>query len=124
MRRTWKNNEKWLGGYVRVRDGRATFIIERRLAGKRWHFSTRCNTETAALKALERFQADPHGFARLAYGGRVVLTDELIERFIAWQLSGADGVTPKHAVYQARYLRDCDLFRRHVVALLAAGWTA
>lgn len=91
---------------MRVRGPRVTFVIEQRREGKRWHFSTRCSTETAALKVLERWQSDPHAFARMVYGGRVVLTDELIERFVAFQLSGADAVTPKHAVYQARYLRD------------------
>lgn len=105
-RRRWKDGQRWNGGYVRVRGQRVTFVIEQRREGKRWHFSTRCGTETAALKVLERWQADPHAFARLVYGGRVVLTEELIERFVAFQLSGADAVTPKHAVYQARYLRD------------------
>lgn len=105
-RRNWKDGDKWGGGYVRVRGKRVTFIIERRLAWKRWHFSTRCNTESAAWKVLEKFQADPHGFTRQHFGASVVLTDELIERFVAFQLSGADAVSPKHAVYLARYLRD------------------
>lgn len=105
-RRTWKDGDPWLGGYVRVRGKRVTFIIERRREWKRWHFSTRCNSESAAVKVLERFQADPHGFARQHLGARVRLTDDYIERFVMWQLGGADAVSPKHAVYLARYLRD------------------
>lgn len=106
MRRRWKDGDKWLGGYVRVRGAVTVFVIERRLAGKRWHFSTRCNTETAALKTLERFQADPHGFARLHIGSGVVMTAELIARFVAWQRSGPDAVTQRHAHYVGRYLAD------------------
>jgi integrase len=106
MSRRWNDGDKWLGGYVRVRGSRAIFVVERRLAGKRWHFSTRANTEAAALKVLERFQADPHGFARQHTGAVVRLTPELIARFTAWQRSGADAVTRKHAHYVGRYLAD------------------
>lgn len=106
MRRAWKDGEKWLGGYVRVRKRRVGFIIERRLESKRWHFNTRCNTESAALKVLERFQADPHNYFRSNIAKKLVLTEDLIKRFVAFQLSGADAVTPKHAVYLARYLND------------------
>jgi integrase len=106
VRRAWKDRQRWLGGYVRVRGQRVTFVIEQRREGKRWHFSTRCSTESAALKVLERWQADPHAFARMVYGGRVVITRELVLKFTAWQLSGADAVTKKHAHYTGRYLLD------------------
>ena len=55
--------EVWEGGYRR-RDskGRDVFVIERWVGGRKFHASTRCHTRKAALKQLERFEANPAGY--------------------------------------------------------------
>lgn len=101
----WKHHERWLGGYVRVVDGVPTFYIERRNGSDRYHVCTRVHTEAAAQKQLARFEANPHDYRPNGSDGeRVQMTGARIASFTAWQLSGADAVTPKHALYVARYL--------------------
>ncbi len=53
----------WLGGYVRITDGRPVYVIRKRIDGRQFEISTRCNTERAALKQLEKFEADPGNYA-------------------------------------------------------------
>lgn len=54
---------RWMGGYIHAQaNGRPLFIIERKINGKRYHLSTRCHTERAALRQLERFEGDPDGY--------------------------------------------------------------
>jgi hypothetical protein len=56
--------EPWLGGFVHeAEDGTETYIIRRQVGGKRYEISTRCTTERAALKQLERFEADPANYS-------------------------------------------------------------
>ncbi len=55
--------EPWLGGYIRETSGQSVYIIRKSVGGRRFEVSTRCYTERAALKQLERFEADPEGFA-------------------------------------------------------------
>ncbi len=88
-------------------DGKETFIIERRVNGHRYHVSTRCHSERAALKQLERFEADPSNYQPQ---GEVVaeplrMTPERVQDFVAWQLD-VRGNTDRHAYYVGKYLKD------------------
>lgn len=97
---------RWLGGYVHQgSEGLPTFIIERRVRGHRFHVSTRCHTERAALKQLERFEADPFGYQPEgeAADGPLLMTAELISEHDDWQRARN---TPQHAAAVARYLAD------------------
>lgn len=79
--------DEWEGGRVwRGKDGRKTYFIRRRVAGKLYEASTRCHTASAALEHLKRFEADPEGYdpASAAGGAAIVLDADLIERFLAW----------------------------------------
>lgn len=81
---TAAKKEKWLGGYVRRGVKGATFVIERWIDGTHWHVSTKCRTQRAALKELERFEADPAGY-RLARSRKTVataVTPELIDEYL------------------------------------------
>jgi site-specific recombinase XerD len=78
------DRKKWLGGYIRKGKAGPTYVIERWISGVHFHVSTRCRTERAALKALERFEADPHGFAALVVpDDAVTISAELVEAFRA-----------------------------------------
>lgn len=83
---TGQKKERWLGGYVRVgKGGKRTFIIDKWIRGQHFHLSTRCNTERAALKQFERFEADPYGFSPLGEGADAVrITPELVNEFGLW----------------------------------------
>ncbi len=98
---------KWLGGYARLEsDGRETFVIERRVAGKRYHVSTRCHREREALEHLRRFETNPADYSPQGAAGAIVeavrLTPELVTEFREWQVS--KGVTERHAYYTGKYL--------------------
>lgn len=102
----------WLGGYVRgEKDGSETFIIERRVLvgteSRRFHVSTRCNDEPAAIEQLARFQANPLSYSP---GGvepeaPLVITNELILEHEQWQLEVKKNST-KHARSATRLLAD------------------
>lgn len=81
-----QKKRRWLGGYVRVgATGKETFIIDRWIRGQHFHLSTRCSTEKAALKQLERFEADPYGFTPLGESAEVVrITPDLVRDFCLW----------------------------------------
>jgi hypothetical protein len=66
-----KEREIWPGGYVRKdKRGRPVYLIERGVHGIRYHLSTRCHTLAAAMKQLERFEADPHNYTPSGKGKR------------------------------------------------------
>lgn len=71
-------------GYVRG----GVFIIEKRIHTKKFHVSTRCTSLRAALKQLERFEADPGGYdpAGTVTPDALVLTQALIDEFHEWHL--------------------------------------
>ena len=77
--------EKWLGGYVRRGKLGATYVIERWVNGVHWHVSTKCKTQRAALKELEKFESDPKGYRkrRAEKTTGVVLTPELLAEYLA-----------------------------------------
>lgn len=72
--------ETWLGGYVRRGKKGPTYVIERWVGGEHFHLSTRCKTERAALKQLERFEADPRNYSPLGED-EVPITKELVLEF-------------------------------------------
>lgn len=97
-----------MGGHVHTeKDGRVVFIIERQVKGHRFHVSTRCNTERAALKQLERFEADPFNYRPEGGDGEdpVPMTHELIIEFEKWSIEKR-GNTPKHAREMSRRLNE------------------
>lgn len=97
--------ETWPGGHVHVAaDGRKTYVIRKRIGGKRHTVSTRCTTLRAAMVELERFEADPAGYEPGGVKKRETLpiTDELAVQFLRW--SEAEGNTAKYLAGQKRCL--------------------
>jgi integrase len=96
---------KWLGGYVRQGKKGNVFVIERWIHGTHFHVSTKCRTERAALKELERFEVDPSGYRPQAREAAraVVVTPELVAEYEAWQRDSKK-TTPSHARDCARYM--------------------
>jgi integrase len=78
--------ERWLGGPIRHGKRGPVFIIERWIDGRHWHVSTKCRTERAALKELERFEQSPADYRRQrgekATG--LVMTPELVNEYLEW----------------------------------------
>lgn len=88
--------KNWLGGPIRWGKKGPTYVIDRWIHGKHWHVSTRCRTERAAVKELEKFEADPAGYRQLrqrAVNG-VAMTPELIDEYLEWQRG--QGFDPGH----------------------------
>lgn len=77
---------KWLGGPIRWGKRGPSFLIERWIDGRHWHLSTKCRTERAALKELEKFEQSPIDYRR----GRsekstgLVITPALIDEYLKW----------------------------------------
>lgn len=96
----------WEGGYISVgTNGRKTFIIERRVNGRRFHVSTRCHERRSALAQLDRFERNP-----LAYrpegddaDAPLHITAADLQRYIVWTRE-RKGNTRQHAVEVKRYL--------------------
>ena len=80
--------ETWLGGFIHeAEDGSKTYVIRKQVAGTRYEVSTRCVTERAALKQLERFEADPEGYSPGSSEKKkepVLLDVEVANRFLTW----------------------------------------
>ncbi len=95
----------WEGGYVR-RDakGRDVFVIERWVKGHKFHVSTRCHRHRAAIKQLERFEADPNTY-RPDGGDEVPITAELIEGFLDHLLHERE-TSRNYAREMARHMGD------------------
>lgn len=107
---------RWLGGYVRQSKAGPVFVIERMVGGRSFHISTRCRTERAALKELERFETAPHayraGVSATKPGVAVILTAESIREYFDWQ-ENVKKTTRNHAMTCARYLGQwADVFGR------------
>lgn len=94
------DKEKWPGGYIRNGKRGGTFVIEREVAGVRFHVSTRARSLKAAMKQLERFEANPTAYSPSgdaeAKEAPLPLTAELIETYVRWQLDTKKD-TRKHA---------------------------
>ncbi len=101
-------SNRWPGGHVhRQKDGRPLYVIARSVNGRRFHISTRCHNLTAAMKQLERFEADPLSYAPVGdeRAERMPLTDELVLEFHGWSVS-VKGNTRKHANEMCHRLAD------------------
>ncbi|QQR47796.1 tyrosine-type recombinase/integrase [Myxococcus xanthus] len=101
------SKQRWPGGYVhQQQDGQPLFIIERRVRGQRFHVSTRCHNLRSAMKQLERFEADPLGYAPEGETTEapLVMTAKLVSEYHAFQL--AKGGTRKHANEMSSRLAD------------------
>jgi integrase len=103
---------RWLGGYVSLADsGAKTYVIERSVAGERFHISTRCRSERAALKHLERFETDARAYRDNGVAGMeaeegIYLTAELVLAYRDWMLTRPRPSTRKHANEMAHRLAD------------------
>ncbi|HYG68628.1 MAG TPA: tyrosine-type recombinase/integrase [Anaeromyxobacteraceae bacterium] len=78
----------WEGGRIwQDKDGRRTYVIHRRVAGRRYAISTRSSSYKAALQHLQRFEADPEGYCANGLKKdeqRLVLDDVMVDDFIAF----------------------------------------
>lgn len=108
-----QTRERWAGGYVRAEaNGRKTFILQREIGGRRFHRSTGAHNERAALKQLERFEANPGAWNPFGDAIRDILrlTPELVVEFRDYQLSppplGAGNTSRKHVAQYCAYLGD------------------
>lgn len=82
--------QRWPGGRVHIQsDGRPLYVIARTIRGERFHLSTRTHNLTAAMKQLERFEADPHNYSPAGIEGEppLLLTNELILEHHAWSVN-------------------------------------
>jgi len=103
--------EPWTGGHVHVgKDGTKTYVIRKRIGGKRYEVSTRASTRHAAELELRRFEADPEGYQP---GGPkrpdpVYLDPQLSTEFLEWSAApreeGGKGNSPRWVHYQSKYL--------------------
>jgi integrase len=102
-----KVKRRWKGGYIwRDGDGRETFVIERRVRKKRFHISTRCTEEDAALEHLRRFEMDPANYRpEGVIEQQVLLSVELITEFHTWSVD-VRGNTEKHATEMTKRLNE------------------
>ncbi len=95
---------KWLGGRIwAAKGGIHTYWIRRKVGGRAYNLSTRCTNERAALKQLERFEADPEGYTPSGVrGDAIVLSAELVTAFLKWSLDRGNSLP--WVATQRRYL--------------------
>jgi integrase len=96
--------ERWLGGTIRWGKRGPSYVIERWIDGKHWHLSTKCRTERAALKELERFEAAPAEYrrARGAKSQGLQITPDLVAEYLTWMR--AEGLSRGHIIEHERYV--------------------
>lgn len=72
-------------GYVRA----GIFVIEKKIAGRKFHVSTRATTLRGAMKQLEAFEANPAGYSPRGGGDpdALVMEEALIDEFHQWHLA-------------------------------------
>ena len=104
-------------GYVRG----GVFVIEKRIHGKKWHFSTRCTTLRAAMRQLERFEESPSTYRPDGGDGPALALDEaMIDRFFAWHSAHTSRPWALNVrsllVDWANHLRGSDLRKLSLVA--------
>lgn len=99
------DRKNWEGGYIR-RDtkGRDVFVIERWVAGRKFHVSTRCHSRKSAHHQLERFEADPAAYRPDGDEG-LPISAELVEGFMD-HLVKQRKTSGRYAREMARHLRD------------------
>lgn len=98
------NRRPWAGGYVRAGKRRDVYVIDRWVKGVHFHISTRCSSERAALKQLERFEADPAAYTPAgSEHAAVTFTDQLADEFRAY-MRERKGNTPEWTAEVMRHL--------------------
>lgn len=104
---TGAQGRKWLGGFVRVgADGKETFVIEKKVGGRKFKVSTQCHSQAAALKEYARWELDPEGYvAGATVADRLLLTPESVDGYVAWQTSVLKN-DPEHVANMRRCLVD------------------
>jgi len=110
---SWARTGTWEGGYIRQRRGaagelvgRPVFVIERQVAGRPFHVSTRCHQLPQATRQLARFEADPAAYSpagTVAGAGAVRFTAALVDGYAEHQL--AKGLTGEWVDEVSRCLR-------------------
>ncbi len=120
MGETSRAKRTWEGGYI-IADARGhdTFYIRKQFDGRRYDLSTGCHTRRAAIKQLERFEANPSGYQRQgeAPAKPLPLDEELAAEFLSWcrDVKGnSQGWLRKQRVYVswwAGQLKGCNLRR-------------
>lgn len=103
--------DRWPGGYVRTNKSGRTFIIERKVGGVHFHVSTRCKSLRAAMKQLERFEADPANYSPAGVAPEperkpLVMTADLVLAYRDWMLSRERPASREWALNCANYLAD------------------
>lgn len=101
------DKEKWPGGYLRNGKRGPTYVIAREVGGVRFHVSTRAHSLRAAMKQLERFEANPEAYRPSgeveAQEAPLQLTADLIEAYVRWQLDVKKG-SRKHSKEMGKLL--------------------
>lgn len=120
MAKRTRAKRNWEGGYV-IADarGRDTYYIRKQLNGRRYDLSTGCQTRRAAIKQLERFEANPNGYRRQgeAPAKALPLDEELAAEFLTWcrdvKVNSQPWLRKQRAYvsWWAGQLRGCDLRR-------------
>jgi integrase len=93
----WVQIDGWTAGRAwREPDGALTFHIRKQVRGRRYEVSTGASTLRAALKQLERFEADPDAYnpAGDPSAAPLALDNELAEAFLAWSLNDRGNTKP------------------------------
>lgn len=86
--------KRWPGGYIATdANGIERYFIEKKIRGRKFHFSTSCSTLRAAMKQLERFEEDPLNF-RAPQEQELLLTPKLILEYNQFQLTVRKGTGP------------------------------
>jgi hypothetical protein len=97
----------WLGGYVRQGKRGPTYVIERWVGGVHFHVSTRCRTERAAMKQLERFEVNPAGYHPIeTEAPKLEITPELVDEFRTWMLTRKKPASKDWTDTVVRFLAD------------------
>ncbi len=80
---------KWLGGHIVWGKRGPSYVIERWIGGRHWHVSTKCRTERAAIKELEKFEQSPADYRRVRSekSTGLTLTPTLIDEYARWMLA-------------------------------------
>jgi integrase len=100
---------RWEGGEVQeLEDGSRSYVVSRRIRGRRFRFSTRAATLKEARAIYRRFITDPDNFQLVApppdpNKGPIPLNDKLVESFLAY--SDAKGNTGAWRTRQRAHLR-------------------
>ena len=78
---TWPGGRLW-----RRADGRSVYVIRKMIDGERFTVSTHATSLAAAMKQLERFQADPRGYnpAGDPRAEPIYLNDALVSEYLTW----------------------------------------